>query len=225
VGTNPWGIAAPTNLGFPVVMDIALTTAGKGMMQWQARQGQPMPLDWALTPDGQETDDPTAAMAGALLGIGQYKGYGLAFMTDVLTGIVGGGGYGLTPYKDQAKLDVSHSLTAVDIEWFMPLPEFHARMADFAQMVKSRALRPGFTEILLPGEQEARRVTRKSANGVPLEDVALNDLRALAQRNRDQIRDRRHRPLRGHTMSLAPLTPAFRAMIRDRLRARAKTQA
>lgn len=181
VGTNPWGIAAPTDMGFPVVMDIALTTAGKGMMQWQARSGQPMPLDWALTPDGLETDDPNAAMAGALLGIGQYKGYGLAFMTDVLTGVVGGGGYGLTPYKDQAKLDVSHSLTAVDIEWFMPLPEFHARMADFAQMVKSRALRPGFSEILLPGEQEARRVTRKSANGVPLEDVALADLRALAK--------------------------------------------
>jgi LDH2 family malate/lactate/ureidoglycolate dehydrogenase len=181
VGTNPWGIAAPTDMGFPVVMDIALTTAGKGMMQWQARSGQPMPLDWALTPDGHETDDPNAAMAGALLGIGQYKGYGLAFMTDVLTGVVGGGGYGLTPYKDQGKLDVSHSLTAVDIEWFMPLPEFHKRMADFARMVKSRALRPGFKEILLPGEQEARRVTRKSANGVPLEDVALADMRALAQ--------------------------------------------
>jgi LDH2 family malate/lactate/ureidoglycolate dehydrogenase len=49
VGTNPWGIAAPTDMGFPVVMDFALTTAGKGMMQWQARSGQPMPLDWALT--------------------------------------------------------------------------------------------------------------------------------------------------------------------------------
>lgn len=180
VGTNPWGIAAPTGLGFPVVMDIALTTAGKGMMQWQARSGQPMPRDWALTPEGLETDDPNAAMAGALLGIGQYKGYGLAFMSDVLTGIIGGGGYGLTPYKDQAKLDVSHSLTAIDIEWFMPLSEFHARMADFAQMVKSRALRPGFTEILLPGEQEARRVARKSAGGVPLETEALNDMRALA---------------------------------------------
>lgn len=180
VGTNPWGIAAPTGMGFPVVMDFALTTAGKGMMQWQARSGQPMPLDWALTPEGLETDDPNAAMAGALLGIGQYKGYGLAFMSDVLTGVIGGGGYGLTPYKDQAKLDVSHSLTAIDIEWFMPLPEFHARMADFAQMVKSRALRPGFTEILLPGEQEARRVTRKSAGGVPLETAALDDMRALA---------------------------------------------
>ncbi|MFN4128306.1 MAG: Ldh family oxidoreductase [Paracoccaceae bacterium] len=181
VGTNPWGIAAPTGLGFPVVLDIALTTAGKGMMQWHAREGKPMPLDWALTPDGAETDDPNAAMAGALLGIGTYKGYGLAFMTDVLTGVIGGGGYGLTPYADQGKLDVSHTLTAVDIEWFMPLAEFHARMDDFAKMVKSRALRPGFSEILLPGEQEARRVARKSAAGVPLDDEVLADLRNLGR--------------------------------------------
>jgi LDH2 family malate/lactate/ureidoglycolate dehydrogenase len=181
VGTNPWGIAAPTGLGFPVVMDIALTTAGKGMMQWNAREGRPMPLDWALTPDGHETDDPTAAMTGALLGIGQYKGYGLAFMTDVLTGVIGGGGFGLTPYADPAKLDVSHTLTAIDIEWFMPLPEFRARMDHFAQMVKSRALRPGFKEILLPGEQEARRVTRKSAAGVPIDNEVLADLRALGR--------------------------------------------
>jgi LDH2 family malate/lactate/ureidoglycolate dehydrogenase len=160
-------------------MDIALTTAGKGMMQWHAREGTPMPRDWALTPEGMETDDPNAAMAGALLGIGQYKGYGLAFMTDVLTGVLGGGGFGLKPYSDQARLDVSHSLTAIDIAWFMPLAEFRARMDEFAAMVKSRQLRPGFSEILLPGEQEARRVARKSAHGVPLDDAVLEDLRAL----------------------------------------------
>jgi len=74
VGTNPWGLAAPTGMGFPAVLDIALTTAGKGMMQWRAREGQPMPRDWALTPEGHETDDPHAAMTGALLGIGAYKG-------------------------------------------------------------------------------------------------------------------------------------------------------
>ena len=181
VGTNPWGIAAPTGLGFPTVLDIALTTAGKGMMRWHAESGLPMPLDWALTPEGEETDDPEAAMAGALLGIGTYKGYGLAFMTDVLTGVLGGGGYGLTPYADPGKMDVSHTLTAIDIEWFMPLDEFRQRMDDFAAMVKSRALRPGFTEILIPGEQEARRAARKSQVGVPLENVVLEDLRALGQ--------------------------------------------
>lgn len=179
VGTNPWGIAAPTGLGFPAVLDIALTTAGKGMMRWHADEGRPIPLDWALTPEGEETNDPDAAMAGALLGIGGYKGYGLAFMTDVLTGVIGGGGYGLTPYTPGQKMDVSHTLTAIDIEWFMPLEEFRRRMDDLTAMVKSRALRPGFTEVLIPGEQEARRVKRKSEVGVPLEEDALNDLRAL----------------------------------------------
>ena len=122
-----------------------------------------------------------AAMAGALLGIGTYKGYGLAFMTDVLTGVLGGGGFGLTPYADPARLDVSHSLTAIDIDWFMPLDTFRARMGEFAQMVKSRALRPGFAEILIPGEQEARRAEKKAAHGVPLDDAVLADLQALAR--------------------------------------------
>lgn len=181
VGTNPWGIAAPTDLGFPVVMDFALTTAGKGMMLWHSRESKKMPLDWALTPEGEITDDPDAAMKGPLLAIGEYKGYGLSFMTDVLTGVIGGGGFGLAPYADQAKLDVSHSLTAIDIRWFMPTAEFEQRMGEFSRMVKSRKTRPGFSEVLLPGEQEARRVSKKSAGGVPLDDEVLADLQALGR--------------------------------------------
>lgn len=179
VGTNPWGIAAPTDLGFPAVMDFALTTAGKGMMTWLSREGKKMPLDWALTPEGEITDDPDAAMRGALLAIGEYKGYGLSFMTDVLTGVLSGGGFGLTPYSDPRHQDVSHSLTAIDIEWFMPLETFRQRMGDLSRMVKSRKARPGFSEVLIPGEQEARRVERKAANGVPLDGEVLKDLQAL----------------------------------------------
>ena len=85
----------------------------------------------------------------------------------------------LAPYADPAKWDVSHTLTAIDIEWFMPLDEFRERMDDFSAMMKSRALRPGFTEILIPGEQEARRVARKSVVGIPLENAVLDNLRAL----------------------------------------------
>ena len=61
--------------------------------------------------------------------------------------------------------------------------DFKARMDEFAQMMKSRALRPGFTEMLIPGEQEARRVARKSADGVPLEDDVLADLTRAARAN------------------------------------------
>jgi LDH2 family malate/lactate/ureidoglycolate dehydrogenase len=181
VGTNPWGIAAPTGGDFPVVLDIALTTAGKGMMQWFDREGRKMPLDWALTPDGNETDDPAAAMKGALLGIGQYKGYGLAMLTDVLTGVLAGGGFGLMPYSNPAKQDVSHTFIALDIAWFMPVTEFKARMDDFVRQIKAATLRPGFSEILVPGELEYRREKDYRANGAQLDAVIFDQLAALAQ--------------------------------------------
>ncbi|HUN07170.1 MAG TPA: Ldh family oxidoreductase [Aggregatilineales bacterium] len=182
VGTNPWGIAAPTGGDFSVVMDIALTTAGKGMMQWYEREGRKMPLDWALTPDGLETDDPAAAMKGALLGIGQYKGYGLSMMTDVMTGVLGGGGFGLAPYSNPSRQDVSHFFMALDIEWFMPLSEFKSRMDSFIRDIKAAKLRPGFTEILVPGEIDYRREMDYRQNGARLDAVIFDQLQELAQK-------------------------------------------
>lgn len=180
-GTNPWSIAAPSDQGFPTVLDIAITTAGKGMMNWLIREGKKMPLDWAITPDGDETDDPAAALKGPLLGIGGHKGYGLAFMTEALTGVLSGGGFGLTPYADPMKLDVSHYFQAIDISWFMDPDDYAKRMGEFVQMAKTRALRPGFDEILVPGEQEARRTASKAKNGVPIDNVVLADMQALGR--------------------------------------------
>ena len=183
VGTNPWGLAAPTGGDFPVVLDIALTTAGKGMMRWHERQGQSIPRDWALTPDGHETDQPSAAMAGALLGIGEYKGYGLSLFTDVLTGVITGGGFGLTPFHDRgiAKLDVAHTFIAIHIDFFMPLDQFKARMAAFIAEIKSSSLRPGFDEILVPGEIDHRREQTYRRDGALLDAQVHERLRALAE--------------------------------------------
>jgi len=183
VGTNPWGLAAPSGGDFPVALDIALTTAGKGMMRWHEREGKSMPLDWALTPEGLETDDPSAAMAGALLGIGQYKGYGLSLFTDILTGVISGGGFGLAPFADRsiAKLDVAHTFIAIDIAWFMPVEEFKARMDAFIAEIKSSELRPGFDEILVPGEIDHRREQAYRRDGAMLDAQVFERLQDLAE--------------------------------------------
>lgn len=180
VGTNPWAIGAPGGHGFPVILDIALTTAGKGMMRWHARENRPMPLDWALTPEGHETDDPAAAMQGALLGIGQYKGYGLSLMSDVMTGVVSGGAFGREPYGDPLRQNVAHSVTAIDITWFMPLADFRERMKRLVDDIRTSRLRPGFSEVLVPGELEHRRETQKRQSGIPLDRTVFDDLKALA---------------------------------------------
>lgn len=180
VGTNPWALAAPTGLEFDVSLDIALTTAGKGMMRWLEREAKAMPRDWALTPEGEETDDPSAAMAGALLGIGQYKGYGLSFMTDVMTGVLSGGAFGLSPYAKPERQDVAHTFMAFDIDWFMPVAEFKTRMQRFIADIKQSKLRPGFDEILIPGELEHKRETERRQTGVKLDADVFNELERLA---------------------------------------------
>ena len=124
--------------------------------------------------------DPSEAMNGFLLGIGKYKGYGLSFMTDVLTGVISGGGYGLMPYSDPKKLDVSHSLTAINIEWFMEITEFNKRIDDFVDTLKNLPLRPGFEEILVPGEIENKRVNEKLRSGIPLDNEVIESFNELA---------------------------------------------
>lgn len=183
VGTNPWAVAVPTGDqadAMPILLDMALTTAGKGMMRWLLRDGKKMPTNWAITPDGDTTDDPAAAMAGALLPMGEYKGYALSLITDVLTGVLSGGGYGTLPYRDPARQDVAHQFIAYDIDWFLDRATFYANLQEFIGMVKASRPRPGVTEILLPGELEWRRQQEKLRHGIPLDPEVYDDLRQLA---------------------------------------------
>jgi LDH2 family malate/lactate/ureidoglycolate dehydrogenase len=183
LGTNPWAIAVPTGDGpdsMPVILDMAITAAGKGMMGWLMREGLPMPRTWALTRDGRETDQPAEAMDGTLLPIGDYKGYGLSLVTDVLTGVLGGSAFGTDPYRDPARQDVGHQFIAYQIDWFMERATFYQRMAEFIAMVRASRTRPGVAEILLPGEAEWRRARAKEQGGVPLDPEVFEDLRRLA---------------------------------------------
>jgi LDH2 family malate/lactate/ureidoglycolate dehydrogenase len=184
VGTNPWAVAIPSGDepdAMPIILDMALTMAGKGMMRWLMRDGRKMPTTWALTPDGRTTDDPAEAMDGTLLPMGDYKGYGLSLITDVLTGVLAGGAFGTVPYSDPARQEVSHQFLAYDINWFMDRNHFYGQLARFVEMVKGSRTRPGVEEILLPGELEWRRMVEKRASGVPLDPEIYDELVTISQ--------------------------------------------
>jgi LDH2 family malate/lactate/ureidoglycolate dehydrogenase len=181
IGTNPWGIAAPTDLGFPLVLDMALSTSGKGMVRWHQREGRSIPTDWAYDKDGNLTDDPARAMEGPLVPIGAFKGTGLSIMTDILCGVLTGAAFGLTPYRDPTNHDVGHQLIAIDIARFLPYEDYLTRIHQFCDELKASALAPGFTEVLLPGELEHRRAVERQANGIPVDLETVQVLRTLAE--------------------------------------------
>jgi LDH2 family malate/lactate/ureidoglycolate dehydrogenase len=181
IGTNPWGIAAPTDLGFPLVLDMALSTSGKGMVLWHLREGKSVPTDWAYDKNGNLTDDPRQALEGPLVPIGAFKGTGLSIMTDILCGVLTGAAFGLTPYRDPTNHDVGHVLIAIAIERFLEYDDYLARIRRFCGELRASALAPGFAEILLPGELEHRRAVSRLANGIELDRETVETLRGLAQ--------------------------------------------
>jgi LDH2 family malate/lactate/ureidoglycolate dehydrogenase len=168
VGTNPWAIAVPTAGDRPLVLDLANSTSGKGMISWYLREGRKIPIDWALRADGRTTEDPAEGMEGTLFPLGGAKGYAMAVMVDALTGVLTGSAFGLSCFMGDHH-DVGHLLLAIDIARFRPLGDFYADLAALVGEIRSSPLAVGAEAIFLPGELEAQRELERRAAGVPLE--------------------------------------------------------
>jgi LDH2 family malate/lactate/ureidoglycolate dehydrogenase len=180
LGTNPWGIAVPRKDAPPIVLDMALTMSGKGMMRWLMNEGRPMPESWALTPDGRTTTDPAAAMLGPLLPIGEYKGYGMSLITDVLAGVMTGSLFGMSVFQDDTNHDVGHVMMAINPTAFLSQEEYDARLEKLVAEVKGAPAIDPNRPVILPGEVEFRRMSERRGQGVPLSRETVEKLRALS---------------------------------------------
>jgi LDH2 family malate/lactate/ureidoglycolate dehydrogenase len=181
LGTNPWGIAVPRKDAYPIVLDMALTMSGRGMIAWALKEGRQVPDDLALTPDGRRSTNPAELIDGTQLPIGRFKGYGLSFMTDVLAGVLTGAKFGKTVFQDETHFDVGHTLIAINVEAFMPRDRFDERLEQLISEVKSAApITPG-DEILLPGEAEFRRMRDRQEKGIPVSVETVERIRSIAE--------------------------------------------
>ena len=181
LGTNPWGIAIPRSEKDAIVLDMALTMSGKGMMRWYAQEERAMPDNWALTPAGAVTTDPSAAMDGPLLPIGEYKGYGLSLFTDVLAGVMTGALFGKDVFQDDQNFDVGHMMIAIDPAALMPAEEVDRRLETLVAQVKGAPPIDAARPVVLPGEIEFGRMKERGAKGIPVSRTTVAELRVLAE--------------------------------------------
>jgi LDH2 family malate/lactate/ureidoglycolate dehydrogenase len=85
-GTNPMAFAWPRAGHPPLVFDQASSASARGEIQLHLRDGTPLPEGWAIDAEGYPTTDPAAALAGAQLPFGGYKGAAIALMIELLAG-------------------------------------------------------------------------------------------------------------------------------------------
>jgi len=184
IGTNPWSIAAPVGTRAPFVVDMANTGVARGKIYLARNRRQPIPLGWGINAKGELTTDTQEAIDGIILPMAEHKGYAIAAMVDVLSGVLTGSGFlssVASPYKTAEKSNCGHLMIAIDIERFQPLADFNARMERFADEIKAVPVAKGFEEVFYPGEIEARNDERNRRDGIALPDDTLADLRRIAR--------------------------------------------
>jgi len=190
-GTNPLSIAIPGEGSDPIVLDMSSSIVARGKIRRAQRMKEPIPLGWALDENGQPTTDPDAALKGTLLPIGGPKGYGLAFMIDILTGMLSGSHYGPAVrsfHELSGPTGIGVLTLALDIERFMPLAQFKERLASYTRSLRKVRRAKGVSRIYLPGEIELEKEKKSLEEGIELSDSTVRSLNQLLEKAKSPLR-------------------------------------
>ena len=89
-GTNPMAYSVPRAGRPPFTVDQAASSTAFVSVREAAARGTHLPEGWAVDDDGRPTTDPEAALTGALLPFGGYKGANIALLVELLSSMAGG---------------------------------------------------------------------------------------------------------------------------------------
>ncbi|MEO1638181.1 MAG: Ldh family oxidoreductase [Pseudomonadota bacterium] len=84
LGTNPIAMSVPGDGKLAMHFDFSTSAVALGKITMAKAAGEAIPLGWAVDKDGSPTTDPEAALQGALVSAGGYKGWGFGLMVELL---------------------------------------------------------------------------------------------------------------------------------------------
>ena len=181
IGTNPYSFAAPAGRYGTVVLDMATTVTAAGKLLAAINDGEQVSPELGVDREGKPCTDPEEILwHGALSHFGGPKGYGIAFMINVVTGVLSGGAFRpedlfLHSDKEGRNDTVSFFMVLTDIAHFMPVEQFEARAEDFIADIKKVRPAKGFSEVCYPGEIERRKMAKALEEGVMIHDAAYEN--------------------------------------------------
>lgn len=171
-GTNPLAASFPTSKGFTIKIDLATSTVARGNIISAQKKHAPIPLGWALDPQGDPTTNAEQALLGTVLTMAGHKGYALALLVELFSGVLSAAAVGSDVGSMYNNLDrpqnVGHFFCLVDIEAFLDRSEFVRRVDRMIDRIKACKRRPGVKEIFVPGERSSRRAQMNREQGIPL---------------------------------------------------------
>ncbi len=183
--TNPICIAIPGNETVPrFLLDMATTRIALGKARVAMNENRPLDEGTVIDADGQPSRDASVMFddpLGALLPVGEHKGYGLAMACELLAGLLSGGGT-LQPDNERRGSIVNNMFAILidplrfgDGQWLAR--EFDA-MTDY---VKSTPPSDPEFPVLIAGEPEHQAADHRRREGIPIDATSWAEILAAGE--------------------------------------------
>ncbi len=178
-GTNPICFTAPMANEGPFCLDMATSLVSWNKINNYRREDRQIPANWAFDAEGCSVTDPHAARS--LNPAGEYKGFGLGMMVDILCAVLAGGLISkdvkamYAPPLDNNKRGVSHFFLALDIRRFVEPSLLKSSVQSMAERVRSLSPLRQDDMVMVAGDPEKQAFLRRSTEGIPVDEVKLTE--------------------------------------------------
>jgi len=181
-GTNPICFATPTGSKVPFILDTSISMINRGKIRVAAREGRKIPEGVALDKLGKPTTDPKKALEGVQLPIAGFRGSGLAWMVDILSGVLTGGDHAgrvKDPFTDfSGPQNIGHLFFVIKPSLFVG-NSFNKRIKENIKIIKKLPKIKGIKKILYPGENKFNRFKNNLKKEISISKTVLKDLEEL----------------------------------------------
>ena len=192
--TNPVCVTVPSTRGKPpVVLDFATSVAALGKARVAMNRGEAMADGVLIDAQGSPTTDPKVMFqepSGALLAFGLHKGYGLAFMCELLAGAMTGGGTLSTVPFEADRIGNNMLSFLFDPRRLPGADHLEGEVAAAIEHVKASPPADPSLPVLVAGEPEQAARTKRTAEGILVERATWDQICDAAESVGMRLEDR-----------------------------------
>ncbi len=169
-GTNPICFGSPTDTEIPFILDTSISMINRGKIRYSDINKLKIPAGVALDKFGKPTIDPKKALQGVQLPIAGFKGSGLAWMVDILSGVLTGGNHSgkvKDPFDDfSGPQNIGHLFITFKTNLFVK--NYNKRIKDNIKRIKKLPKIKGVKEIMYPGQNKYNRLKKNSKKEIKI---------------------------------------------------------
>ena len=180
-GTNPICFGAPSGSKAPFILDTSISIMNRGKIRFAAKNNLKLPSGVALDKFGKLTTDANKALKGVQLPIAGFRGSGLAWMVDILSGVLTGSNHAgrvKDPFDDfSGPQNIGHLFITFKTNLFVK--DYNSRIKNNIKTIKKLPKIKGVKNIMYPGENKFKRFKMNSKKDIKISETIKKDLKIL----------------------------------------------